>query len=337
MNLAETKQVLAEAVASPDPRLQELLDYALDGGKGLRPTLVLLCASFGIYDTLEVGRVAAAVELVHLASLVHDDILDGATLRRSRPPLYRRFGTVPAVLTGDYLFATAFGLLAKSKKAVLYTVTEAIRSMCSGEIGQLEDGRRALDGETKDTIMTASAGAVEAYFTYIGQKTAALISAACRCGAILGRLKPSQQEALARFGWHLGLAYQIIDDYLDLFGSPEKMGKPCRQDLARGLLTLPVLRFLTVTPDTACWQERLVRGLGAGEIEALVQAARSLGCDTYTAAAAGDQVTRALTALDRLPVKPAQEELALVAARTLDPLGEAGEPLMGAVAPATKP
>ncbi|OIQ10479.1 polyprenyl synthetase family protein [Neomoorella thermoacetica] len=304
MNLAETRRVLAEAVAATDPRLQELLDYALEGGKGLRPTLVFLCARFGIYDALEAGRVAAAIELVHLASLVHDDILDGAAVRRNRPALYRAYGTVPAVLTGDYLFATAFGLLAKGKKAVLYTVTEAIRSMCSGEIGQLKGG---LAGP-------------EAYFTYIGQKTAALISAACRCGAILGRVKRNQQECLAQFGWHLGLAYQLVDDCLDLFGSPERMGKPCRQDLARGLLTLPVLRFLAVTPDAACWRERLARGLEAAEMEELVEAARGLGCDTYTAAVAADHVTRALTALDRLPVNPVQDELALLAARTLAPL-----------------
>ena len=334
MNLAETKRVLAEAIADPDPGMQELLDYALEGGKGLRPTLVLLCARLGIYDTVEAGRVAAAIELIHLASLVHDDILDGSALRRNRPSLYRRFGHLPAVLTGDYLFATAFGLLAKGKKAILSTVTEAIRAMCRGEIGQLRGGVPPVpagDSGSPDGKQPPAPGAGEpapgAYFAYIGQKTAALISAACRCGAILGRLKRTQQEALARFGWHLGLAYQIIDDYLDLFGSPEKMGKPCRQDLARGILTWPLLRFLSLSPEADVWREKIRQGLAEAEMEELLAAARSLGCDRDTAALAREQVTRALTALDRLPISPVQEELALLAARTLAPLEDAEEPV----------
>jgi geranylgeranyl pyrophosphate synthase len=303
---AEIKAVLNEAVATPDPRLQRLLNHALTGGKGLRPTLVLLCARFGIHDTLEARQVAVAIELIHLASLIHDDVLDGATVRRSLPALHCLYGTVPAVLTGDYLFATAFGLLARSKKAVLTTVTEAIRSMCCGEIQQL----------------TAAGPDINSYFTYIGQKTAALFSAACRCGGILCRLKRPQQNYLARFGWHLGLAYQIIDDYLDLFGSAARMGKPNRQDLARGILTLPVLRFLELSPEAAPWQEKINRGLTAVEIEELTAAARQLKCDEYTAATAGEQITLALEALDKLPANPVQEELALLAARTLDPLHE---------------
>ncbi|MBC7325660.1 MAG: polyprenyl synthetase family protein, partial [Moorella sp. (in: Bacteria)] len=213
---------------------------------------------------------------------------------------------VPAVLTGDYLFATAFDLLARSKKAVLITVTGAIRSMCSGEIQQ------SIAGSPDPA----------AYFNYIGQKTAALISAACRCGGILSRLKLSQQNCLARFGWHLGLAYQLVDDYLDLFGSVEKIGKPGRQDLARGLFTLPILRLLMVCPDAPRWQERIKSGLTAAEIEALVSAARHWECDIYTARAATEEIALALEELDKLPFNPVQEELALLASRILTPLGE---------------
>ncbi|CEP66329.1 Terpenoid synthase [Moorella glycerini] len=306
MTQAEIKAVLTQAVATPNPLLQQLLNHALTGGKGLRPTLVLLCARFGMHDTLEVRQVAVAIELIHLASLIHDDVLDGATVRRNLPALHYLYGTVPAVLTGDYLFATAFGLLARSKKAVLTTVTEAIRSMCSGEIQQL----------------TVTGPDTKAYFTYIGQKTATLFSAACRCGGILCRLKRPQQDYLARFGWHLGLAYQIVDDYLDLFGSAAKMDKPNRQDLARGILTLPVLRFLELSPEAARWQEKISRGLTATETEELIAAARHLNCDEYTAAAAGEQIALALEALDKLPVNPVQEDLALLASRTLDPLEE---------------
>jgi geranylgeranyl pyrophosphate synthase len=301
---AEVQTVITGAVATPDPHLEKILNHALSGGKGLRPTMVLLCARFGIHDTLEAGRVAAAIELIHLASLIHDDVLDGAATRRNLPALHSLYGSVPAILTGDYLFATAFGLLAKGKKAILYSVTEAIRSMCSGEIQQ-----QAVRGPS-----------VEAYFAYIGQKTAALFSTACRCGGILCRLKRSQQGYLTRFGWHLGLAYQIVDDCLDLFGSADRMGKPARQDLTNGIITLPVLRFLELTPDAPRWQAKIDAGLDAAEMEELASAARHLNCDVYTAATAREQIALALEALDKLPAHPAQDDLALLAARILSPL-----------------
>ncbi|NLW07032.1 MAG: polyprenyl synthetase family protein, partial [Clostridia bacterium] len=266
MTIPEIEKVLAEAISTPDPCLQELLNHVLKGGKGMRPSLVFTCAQFGRHDALEVQRTAVAIELVHLASLIHDDIMDGAETRRNRPALHCLYGNLPAVLAGDYLFATAFSLLTKGKKAILYTVTEAIRSMCSGEILQL----------------SASAPDINAYYTYIGQKTAALFSAACRCGSILGHLKRQQQDCLARFGWHLGLTYQIIDDFLDLFGCAEKMNKPCRQDLRRGLYTLPVIRFLQLSPDAPQWQKNIERGLQVDEIEKLSILARKLGCDRYT-------------------------------------------------------
>ncbi|WP_433543621.1 polyprenyl synthetase family protein [Neomoorella humiferrea] len=304
---SEIQAVLSKTLWAAEPTLNSILNHALAGGKGLRPTLVLLCARFGMHDTLEVRQVAAAIELIHLASLIHDDVLDGATIRRNLPALHCVYGTVPAILTGDYLFATAFNLLTDSKKAVLKTVTEAIRSMCSGEIRQL----------------TSGSPNVEAYFNYIGQKTAVLFSAACRCGAILCRLKRSQQINLARFGWHLGLAYQIIDDYLDLFGSPRLMGKPNRQDLTRGIITLPVLRFLERAPNAEDWQVKIQRGLKPAEIEELVRAARELNCDIETADVAREQVTLALEALDRLPPNPVQEELVLLALKILSPLNHA--------------
>lgn len=301
---SEIQAVLRQSLGNAEPTLNPILDHALPGGKGLRPTLVLLCARFGMHDTMEVRQVAAAIELIHLASLIHDDVLDGATIRRNLPALHCIYGTVPAILTGDYLFATAFNLLTESKKAVLKTVTEAIRSMCSGEIRQL----------------TSGSPNVEAYFNYIGQKTAVLFSAACRCGAILCGLKRSQQINLEHFGWHLGLAYQIIDDYLDLFGSPRLLGKPTRQDVTHGIITLPVLLFLERAPNAEDWRVKIQSGLKPAEIEELVRAARELNCDIDTANVAREQVTLALEALDRLPPNPVQEELVLLSLRILSPL-----------------
>jgi geranylgeranyl pyrophosphate synthase len=301
VTIPKMESFLAEAVSVPEPHLQELLNHVLKGGKGLRPGLVITCAQFGIHDIREVQQTAAAIELVHLASLIHDDIMDGAKIRRNQPALHCLYGSLPAVLTGDYLFATAFSLLAGGKKALLYAVTEAIRNMCRGEILQL----------------AGTAPEVNTYFTYIGQKTAALISTACRCGGILSRLKRQQQECLAGFGWHLGLAYQIIDDFLDLFGCAEKMNKPCHQDLSRGLYTLPVIRFLQLAPDAPRWQKKINRGLRLDEIEKLSALARSLGCDRYTIEAARGETSLALAALAKLPAHPARDKLALMVDRVL--------------------
>lgn len=297
---------LFEAVATESLPLRQLLAHVLSGGKGLRPTLVRICAQFGPYDPAEVNRVAAAIELVHLASLIHDDILDGATVRRHRPTLHSLYGPIPAVLTGDYLFATAFGLLAQSPRAVLNIVTATIRTMCEGEIEQ-----RSVSELTE-----------QAYLSHIGKKTASLISAACRCGGVLCHLKRSGQESLARFGWHLGLAYQMVDDLLDLLGRSEELGKPCRQDLSQGIITLPVLRFLELIPQADRWLEKISRGLTPEEMEEIIVAVRSSGCCQYARERAREQINFAFSALESLPVCPARNELAWLASRVLAKIEE---------------
>ena len=301
MNWPALEEILPRAVATESPFLKQLLDHVLYGGKGLRPTLVRVCAQFGPYDPTEVNRVAVAVELVHLASLIHDDILDGATIRRYRPALHCLYGSVPAVLTGDYLFATAFGLLAQSPRAILNIVAATVRTMCEGEIEQ-----RSVSEPDERT-----------YLDLIGKKTASLISAACRCSGILCHLKRSGQENLARFGWHLGLAYQMADDLLDLLGHPEELGKPCHQDLSRGIITLPVLRFLELVPHADRWREKISRGLTPEEMEEIIVAVQSLGCCEYARERVREQINLAFSALEDLPACSAQDELAWVASQML--------------------
>lgn len=294
LTTAEISSLLSETVISTGPKLREILTYSFRGGKGLRPGLVMACSHFGLHDSQEVQRVAAAVELIHLASLIHDDILDEADTRRSLPALHSLLGTVPAVLAGDYFFATAFGLIAKSKKAILYTVTEAVREMCSGELEQ--SSSHFPDMGT--------------YYAYAGKKTGALISAACRCGGILCRLKRPQLDILAGYGRHLGIAYQIIDDILDFYGSPEKTGKPCRQDIARGIITLPVIHFLQLSPDNQQWREKITRGLTPSEIERLIELTKNLGCHLYAAQMARKEMSIALSLLEKMPAGAARDTLA---------------------------
>lgn len=196
-------------------------------GKRLRPLLVLLtfdlCGGVHNDDAL---NVAAGVELVHMASLIHDDIIDDSDLRRGQETVHRRFGTQVAVLLGDQLFAAAFHLFSLAqRRAVSKVMTSIIQEMCSGEINQL----------------LAPLSDEDDYWTYIHQKTACLIGGCCRLGAVLAN-SPAQEGILQEFGENLGLAFQLTDDVLDYRGADGKLGKKIGIDFAEKLWTLPTIR-----------------------------------------------------------------------------------------------
>ncbi|MBT9172912.1 MAG: Heptaprenyl diphosphate synthase component 2 [Syntrophomonadaceae bacterium] len=202
------------------------------GGKRLRPALVVLCGSFRPASRNELVDVATAAELIHNASLVHDDVIDRAQTRRGMPTLSARWGEHQAVLYGDFLFARAFSLLTKhGRLGILENMTKAISLMCEGEITQLA---RRFD----HTLTEAD------YLTYIHKKTACFLSACCLAGAGVCRLPSPQRKLLAAFGLQLGYAFQMTDDLLDFCGTPESVGKPVFHDLTEGCITLPVIRLL---------------------------------------------------------------------------------------------
>ncbi len=214
-----------------EPELRELVDYALShSGKRLRPLALFLTGARadGSFDESLV-RAAAVVELVHLATLVHDDILDEADLRHDQPTVSRRFGVAPAVLLGDALFAQSLQLASRFPTTeICRLVSEATRKICAGEIEQSLDPR----GTHND---------LERYFRIIERKTAVLFDASCRLGALLGEPGPKLAEAAGEFGRHLGLAYQIYDDLVDVIGREEAIGKTLGTDFASGKGTLPFL------------------------------------------------------------------------------------------------
>ncbi len=211
--------------------LQDLVDYALaHGGKRLRPLALFLTGAGrnGSFDESLV-RAAAVVELVHLATLVHDDILDGADLRHDHPTVSQNFGTSAAVLLGDALFAQSLQLASRFPTTeVCRVVSEATRKVCAGEIEQSLDPR----GSGNDFAR---------YFRIIERKTAVLFAASCRLGALLGAPGPDLGDSAAEFGRHLGIAYQIYDDLVDVIGREERIGKTLGTDLASGKGTLPFL------------------------------------------------------------------------------------------------
>ena len=210
--------------------LDQMLSYLLsEPGKMLRPRLVFLASSLYPSDQNVVQDGAVALELIHLASLVHDDVVDGSLLRRGRASVYHRWGSKASVLLGDYLFATAFRLINQHNiPDILDTVTRTIQIMCSGEINQLSSSFEV------DLLLAD-------YLDRSYGKTACLFECCCRVGALASNMPAQQRDDLQRYGVSMGMAYQIIDDVLDFLSTPEYLGKPSGSDLLEGNITLPVI------------------------------------------------------------------------------------------------
>jgi octaprenyl-diphosphate synthase len=232
---------LVQQVEAFDPELVPYADYALNGqGKHLRPALVALAANSLGKPLDSHVTVAVIIEMVHLATLVHDDVMDEAEIRRGQPTLASKWGNDIAVLFGDCLFAQALTLAASFPTPdICRAVAMATNTVCTGEI--LQTQRR------KDLRFTR-----EEYFRILEMKTAELFALSCDLSARLCKATPEQRDALRNFGMNFGTAYQIYDDCLDLFGSEATAGKSLGTDLAKGKLTLPMLLLW----DTAEASER---------------------------------------------------------------------------------
>ncbi|MGI6648887.1 MAG: polyprenyl synthetase family protein [Bacillota bacterium] len=236
--LAQVDKRIHDLCLQGNEPVHEVINHLLKaGGKRIRPTLAFISASFKSADWEPTNwenlvDAASAIEMIHMASLVHDDIIDQATTRRGTETINQKWGNLTAVLAGDYLFSSAFNLLtARQNYPVLLSVTNAIRLMCEGEINQA--------AQTYNYRQTE-----ENYLDNIYKKTACLFAASCQAGAITALLPAEHVRLINHFGLYLGYAYQILDDILDLIGDPNELGKPVGSDLARGILTLPILRLL---------------------------------------------------------------------------------------------
>ena len=227
-SVALTEARLAELSAGHGEVLASFAGDTLSaGGKRLRPTLVFICAGDAVSDDLV--RAGAAVELLHMATLVHDDVLDAAALRRGRPTVFARGGAAAATATGDLLFSRAFAELAASGNAeAVRVLSSASSALARGELMQRDDAWR--DDVTRSR-----------YLERCELKTARLFEAACRLGALLGDPGPAAADALGTFGSRIGVAFQIFDDVLDVSGPVERTGKPRGTDLLDGTVTLPLI------------------------------------------------------------------------------------------------
>lgn len=253
------------------------------GGKRLRPALVLVTSRAGEVGREETDNAAAAVELLHLASLYHDDVIDETPLRRGVPSVHSKWGNEVAILAGDFLFASGSLLGARAGHEVPAILARALADVCEGQIAETE-----WVGQTGRSA--------DHYLETIRRKTAALFRAACELGVVTANASPLYRPAVAAFGENLGLAFQIVDDLLDFIGDPRVTGKTPGTDLKEGVFTLPVLlaaeRDPNVAPELAPDRR---------ELAVVLPMLRSSGALDLAFERAAEHVADARTALKELP------------------------------------
>lgn len=232
-DLALVETELLTIVQSPVQMLTDIsVHLTRAGGKRLRPALYLLCARQSVNRVVEPITIAAAIELIHMATLVHDDVIDCAETRRGNPTANSQWGNHSSVLAGDFLFAKAFSLIAaQGNVQIIRILADVICSMSEGEIVQIRESFNSKQSEAD-------------YYARIAQKTADFIAGSLQCGAITAGMNPNEIEGLRLYGYNIGMAFQITDDILDFTASPEQLGKPVANDLRQGIITLPVIHAM---------------------------------------------------------------------------------------------
>ncbi|MBI3522406.1 MAG: polyprenyl synthetase family protein [Chloroflexi bacterium] len=299
--LDELRRRLATVGDGGHPTFQAAVRHLFgSSGKLLRPTLVFLSARFGPTDDREtVINLAQSLELVHTASLVHDDIVDRAELRRNVPTVNATWNDDVALIVGDYLFAKAYALAAVlPKPEVIAMVAQTVFALCDGELGEVTAAPQ-LPSEA-------------AYFERIELKTASLYAACCQGSALLADAEPEHVAALGAYGTNLGLAFQITDDVLDLVGDETEFGKAVGQDLAEGMATLPMI-YAASNGDRDLAARIVAPGKSDDEVRELLRTIRASGGVERARAKAlelHDAATRALTGLPARPERDALRDLA---------------------------
>lgn len=293
-DMALVEERLHRVATSAPPDLFEQLNYVLNsGGKRVRPALTLLAGSFYQYDIDLLLPTAASIEVLHTATLVHDDTVDESDLRRGRLSPHCLWGNFNAVLLGDYLFAAAARMSAETGNVrVIRLFADTLMYICTGEI---QESLKPFNRER------------DLYLEAIGNKTASLIAAATESGAILSGAPEENIQNLRSYGYNLGMAFQIIDDILDFTGEREAMGKPVAADLARGVFTLPVIMLLE-KPEN----EHLVKLVSNGGTEGtavLMEKVRNSSIIQDCFAVAREYCHSACGNLENLPRKPAYNYL----------------------------
>jgi geranylgeranyl pyrophosphate synthase len=293
--LAAVERALADTAQPDHPLLGPMLSMVLPGsGKRLRPALALLTGRLGTYDPERMLHMATGVELLHGASLVHDDVVDESDLRRGSQTLFTRVGNALAVLVGDYLFAqSANRCVATGDVRVIGLFAQTLASMCQG---QIEEASRGSHPEQKLTR--------EAYYQTIWGKTASLFVLACEGSAILAGLAEPAIAGMRRYGDRLGLAFQVVDDILDFVGTEAELGKPTGSDVKQGTITLPVICLRELISP-----EQFAAAFAEDDRAAVIDLVRSSGAVEMAQAEADRLLAEAREALMAAPAGQARDAL----------------------------
>jgi geranylgeranyl pyrophosphate synthase len=292
-----------ESVSNVDiSLLSQLMDYLLkNGGKRLRPSLTLLAGKFYNYDLNLLVPMATAVELLHNATLVHDDIVDNAPIRRGKQSIAQAWGEASALLLGDYLFARAGRLVASTGNLrVVKLFSQTLMTISSGELAQINvlfDRKRAL----------------EHYYNWISAKTACLFSMATESGAVLSQAPEDIITALKDYGQYFGMAFQVIDDVLDFTGREDELGKPVGSDLIEGAITLPAILFADSDPDGNMLKD-IVENKDSKKVAIIVEKIRTSPIIDQCLSIASDFCSKARESLQKLPDNSSRQALMDLAA-----------------------
>jgi octaprenyl-diphosphate synthase len=276
------------------------------GGKRLRPLVVLLSARAFAYQGEANVDLAAIIEFIHTATLLHDDVVDESGLRRGRETANAVWGNAASVLVGDFLYSRAFQMMVDvGSMRIMEILADTTNVIAEGEVMQLVT---CQDPDTTE----------ERYLCVIRAKTAKLFEAAAKVGAVLSMSTPEQENAMAQFGHHLGTAYQLIDDVLDYRGSPAEIGKNVGDDLAEGKPTLPLIHAIrTGSKAQARFLRDAIREGAPDDLQGIISAVESTDAIAYTARAARAEASLALDALEAVPRSDFREGLAALTEFTI--------------------
>jgi octaprenyl-diphosphate synthase len=300
---AQVNDFIIQQLHSDVGLVENIGHYIVDaGGKRLRPLLVLLVAKALHYPGDQHIALAAIIEFIHTATLLHDDVVDMSSLRRGRPTANAHWGNAPSVLVGDFLYSRAFQMLVSiGSLPIMGILSDTTNLISEGEVQQLVNAKNPDITEAN-------------YQSVIHKKTAALFEAACRAAAVLSQGSEAQIQAAHRYGQHLGMAFQLVDDALDYTGDAKALGKNLGDDLAEGKPTLPLIFALqhAAPQDQALIRQAIVSG-DVSALESIIRIIQDTGALDYTQQQAEQQAQLALQQLELLPQNPYTQALAELA------------------------
>jgi len=288
--LAAVDKVIRDSLHSDVALVRNVAEYIVSsGGKRLRPTLLTLSANACGYQGTDHYILAAVVELIHTATLLHDDVVDESSMRRGRPTANAEFGNSASVLVGDFLYSRAFQMMVRlDRMRILEVLSDATNVIAEGEVLQLLNCRNPDVDEKR-------------YLDVVRRKTAKLFEASMRLGAIVAGADRALEDALGDYGMHLGTAFQLIDDVLDYSGDATVIGKNLGDDLAEGKATLPLIRAMTQgTPEQSAAVRHAITEGGIGDFASIHATIEATGALAYSRGVAAAEAERAADALSLL-------------------------------------